>query len=621
DPVGADSAGAVIRDDVVIVGDAGGDTVLEADGIERAIDVVADANVIVSDLTIRRSDQAVRCEGDNDGALALANVKLIQNRQAVEALGCSLWVSNSRFENNGDPDLVDLARPGVWENPLGNSPAGAGIYIVDSGLLLINDSTFLGNFAAEGGALFSDNTPVEISGSSFTTNFAYAGGAVGVAGLAITVGNSQPLEVSIQDTEFLHNQAAYRGGAIHSLVRTDIDEVTFSDNRVFANPAPLGGNIIGGGALFSFTANIHDSIFHANYVQGQPRNDLAQAMNLEPDEVNNQEITWAYLGGAVGFETIDTILEPGHEDERDSQIEETIFLGNYIELGGNEPLGNELFAGGGAIAGNINSLVLGNETGAHLQVKDSILAQNHVTAYETDSSSFGGAIALSHGEVTDSWLTHNQSIAGGGVACWNCEEVHVDSSTFNTNTADRAAAIFVHWEDRWEDQPAISAPVPLRVENATFTANQAARNVIAQRSLPVRANLKIEPEVRFSTFVDNQTPNASLFGLTPAKLRANIFQNNKVGVCDLQAISEGFNVFEKLDPCTLLVPSDLPNTFADVGPLSTFNGGLTPTHAIAEASPAAVFVPSKLCPQFDQRDVERPVLEPCDAGSFEHWEL
>ncbi len=620
DPVGNDLAGAVIRDDVMIAGHAGGGTVIEAVGLERAIEVVADANVILSDLKIELSEQAVRCEGSDAGAIALVNTTFEKNDQAVEASGCSLWVSNSLFHNNGDADPVDLGRPGLWENPLGNSPAGAGIYIVDSGQLFVTDTTFSKNFAAEGGAIYSDNTDIDISGGSFTDNFAYAGGAIGVAGTAITVGDEQPLDVSIHDTDFSHNQALYRGGAIHSLVRTTVDEAVFHDNRVIASLAPFTGNIVGGGAIFSFTADITNSQFQANYVQGQPRNNLAQAMGIEPEQVDNQGITFAYLGGAIGFETIDAFLEPGHEDERDSRITQTLFVGNYIEFEGDEPVGNDLFAGGGAVSGNINSLFISNEQGASLQIDRSILAQNRVETYTGEQTSFGGGIALSHGEVTDTWLTQNESVAGAGVACWNCNELHVASSTFNTNTAERAAGIFVRWVDRWQDIPATATPVPLRVENSTFTMNSATRNVVAQRSFPIRAGLKLEPEIRSSTFVSNDSNKDSLFGITPATLAANIFQDNKVGGCNLESISAGFNVFDTPDPCVELALGDLVETYANVAALSFFNGGHTPTHALDQDSPAVGLVPQQWCLDEDQRGVDRP-NGGCDAGSFEHWDL
>lgn len=620
DPVGEDLAGAVIREDVMIAGHADGGTVIEAVGLERAIDVVADANVVLSDLKIELSEQAVRCEGSDVGVVGLFNTTFERNVQAVEASGCGLWVSNSLFDNNGDVDAVDLGRPGLWDNPLANSTAGAGIYIVDSSLLFVTDTTFTKNFAAEGGAIFSDNTEVEISGGSFTNNFAYAGGAIGVTGLAITVGDAQPLEVSIHDVDFSHNQAFYRGGAIHSLVRTDVEDAVFHDNRVTANLAPFTGNIVGGGAIFSFTADIRDSQFHANYVQGQPRNNLAQAMGIEPEQVDNQGITFAYLGGAVGFETIDAILEVGHEDERDSHISQTLFVGNYIDFNGEEPVGNDIYAGGGAVSGNINSLFISNEQGASLRVDQSILAQNRVETYTSEKASFGGGIALSHGGVTDTWVTQNESVAGAGVACWNCNELNVASSTFNTNTAQRAAGIFVHWVDRWQELPATATPIPLQVENSTFTMNSATRNVVAQRSFPIRAGLKIEPEVRSSTFVGNDSNKDSLFGITPATLTANIFQDNKVGACNLQSVSNGFNVFDTPDPCVELALGDLLETYANVAALSTFNGGHTPTHALEKGSPAIGIVPQQWCLDADQRGVDRP-NGGCDAGSFEHWDL
>lgn len=81
--------------------------------------------------------------------------------------------------------------------------------------------------------------------------------------------------------------------------------------------------------------------------------------------------------------------------------------------------------------------------------------------------------------------------------------------------------------------------------------------------------------------------------------------------------SQGYNLSDDAS-CALTLPTDLPNTNPNLGPLAS-NGGPTQTHALLPGSPAIDKAPATGagCPATDQRGVARPLGLACDSGAYE----
>jgi uncharacterized repeat protein (TIGR01451 family)/CSLREA domain-containing protein len=86
--------------------------------------------------------------------------------------------------------------------------------------------------------------------------------------------------------------------------------------------------------------------------------------------------------------------------------------------------------------------------------------------------------------------------------------------------------------------------------------------------------------------------------------------------------SEGFihslgHNLESEDTCEFSATGDQVNTDPLLGLLQN-NGGLTPTHALLENSPAIDMGDDNNCPNTDQRGVTRPQGNACDVGAYEY---
>jgi CSLREA domain-containing protein len=125
-------------------------------------------------------------------------------------------------------------------------------------------------------------------------------------------------------------------------------------------------------------------------------------------------------------------------------------------------------------------------------------------------------------------------------------------------------------------------------------------------------------EIRNSTIAANRAslPPAGLFG--PARLANTLVANGTGGDCAGPIDSLGFNL-DADGSCGLSEPGDLPAADPMLGPLAD-NGGPTPTHALAAASPALDQIDADRClASVDQRGVSRPSPQhgACDIGAYE----
>ncbi len=189
------------------------------------------------------------------------------------------------LENNSTLNLTGIPITG---NTLSGStvqnPSGAGIYAGSSTLNLenitiANNNTDVDN--GKGGGIFLSDSDAVITECNFTANNAKLNGGAIFIDSYYYVNNT----ISIQDTQFKGNQAAYGGALFAWEIRTDKGDSLTIDNCLFAENQALSNS----GASIYFDgsyAEINNSTFADNIIKGgsDPENKAGAAIFS----------TWAY---------------------------------------------------------------------------------------------------------------------------------------------------------------------------------------------------------------------------------------------------------------------------------------------------------------------------------------
>ena len=271
-------------DDVTIQGAGAGDTIIDANDIDRILDIHSGVTVTIRDVTIR---DATMLSSSSDGAAARNRGTLIiidsVIRDHVSAGGGgaivnestgTLTISGSRIEdssaigNRGGGALLNFGVANISNSVLRtNSSESAGGAIFNIGpdaVLTVVGTEFNNNRAGvgrDGGAIFNAQTAV-IQSSLFVINSANNGGAIsnnaqGLAMLSVlnstfsgngagsnggAIFNAEESSAAILDSTFTANQAASSGGAIRNL-----GTLALGGSIVAVNTASLSGNDLSNG--------------------------------------------------------------------------------------------------------------------------------------------------------------------------------------------------------------------------------------------------------------------------------------------------------------------------------------------------------------------------------------
>ena len=256
---------------VTLQGAGAADSVIEAAGLgDRAVDVLAGAQVSVSDLTIRGG--SVPTTGEtlgggvfNSGTLTLTRVTLARNGLGAFNLGqnggglenagsAQALLDNSQVISNEaeigaifNEGLMTLRNTRVVSNL---SDFGAGVF--NTGVLSVTSSQVLSNAAGiDGGGLYNNFGDMTVTNSLVSGNHAQSGGGVWQHGGLSHISGS-----TLRD-----NQAINAGGGL--LVEGDVVYLTAS--TIFNNRAGQGG----GGAIESSGALVAtNSTIVQNYANG-----------------------------------------------------------------------------------------------------------------------------------------------------------------------------------------------------------------------------------------------------------------------------------------------------------------------------------------------------------------
>lgn len=428
--------------------------------------------------------------------------------------------------------------------------------------------------------------------------------------------------LNLEGMTLAHGRTAALGGAcvqadMLALTNTVLSHcVTFTANSALGGAALVHGNLtmhhasitgsgagagsyaMGGAAFVGGSASLYDSTISGNSVQ--------------PGQGN------AYGGGiAAGG---DITLHASTIDGNIAQASAYAAYGGGLQsnggiisiLGGSVVSGNSARSEqGSAYGGGINAGLAGT-TGASVTVRSSTVTGNSA------SSACGACLVAGGGlQAFDSATLEYSTVSYNEASC--------DDSASQCSTAGGGMAAF-----------GASSTSAIQVRNATISAN----NVIGgsgQGAFAAGGGLMAVPGLRIvvhnSTIAFNDSSSlgggiaASTSNGTPSELVSTIVAANHsdggagdiVGVFGLDLVLAGSNDMVTAADSSVTLPGDTSTDDPLLLPLTTDNGGITATHALAVGSPAidAGINPDALL--MDQRGFSHPRVRGAhaDIGAYE----
>lgn len=543
----------------------------------------------------------------------------------------------------------------IWanQNPLPNTiivPAGAYVLtLTDSSLignvadyggaihngqyagipatLLIDDNCLLAdNSAIGGGGLFNDGHAEMVesvigslgagntsTGVALPGNEAVGGGGIGNWGGTLILGNGAVIAdnlaengaaiqngnggvVTIQGARIYSNTATLRGGGLVNFAPGTVNIQAgsrFDYNRVRANTYVTSD--IGGGAIYNFpgaVVEIEGASFTGNSaVSDLPLADVSGGAIHNEDRLSVSGSTFsdnrAHLGGAIFVSTTLPVVLRGST------------LDSNVSLNGQ---------GGGLY------LKVGNVT----LEQSSIIGNSAIASAATFSSSCGGGIMVSNGELSiiQSVVDANETnidpgnFGYGGGLCNQHGTVQVRESLFSNNLAGGkyggvGAGLF-------------NSTGTLSLINSTVSGNQALYGGGKGGGIANDSGLVT---LTFVTLSANSGAQADSIANTGTfRLRGTILAgSNSPFNCVGSTLDDGHNLQWPDASCgaSILIAEPQLGALAD-------NGGFAGTHALLPDSPAIDAIPSSDCWHnviADQRQIARPQGPACDIGAYELVEI
>lgn len=369
------------------------DTIIDAEGLGRALTITANSIVTVEGLTFRNG-----VDGGKGGDIVCEQSNLLLRDSIVEdgdarqggGLGmttCTGRVEDNTFRDNHSTDrggglyiegTVDIVR-NTFEGNDSDSEAGAG-FMRDS-FATIRDNTVIGNYAeSDGGGLFVRRGAPWVDANLFEDNDSGSEGG----GLRLKTS-----EAVLTDNTFTNNHADWRGGGM----KMSHDESIITGNTWIGNHAGSKGGAM---LLFESASTLTDEHFEDN----------------DADE-----------GGAVA------ILE-GWDGP---VFEDCTFLNNEADLGGHMYIDLVLetvtmrrvdFVGGQAEEGG----AVYTEASSNLDFHSVLFADNVATTG-------GGAVSLdaTTGVIHNAVMIGNEAPDGAAMRIANGVDFSVENSVFTEN--------------------------------------------------------------------------------------------------------------------------------------------------------------------------------------------
>ncbi len=242
-----------IREDLILEGAGAAETIIDAAGIDRALDIAL-GNVRISGITIRGGviqDNDDLFEGSgggirNEDNLTITNSTITGNISTIGAgianYNGTLRISRSVISGNGDSSTTRGGGVSNYSN-------------YDAAVLELTDTTISGNQAITGGGInnrtYDGTASATITGSTISGNAAANGGGISNR-TVVYYSDAVSSRVTIRGSTISANVADSSGGAIHN--QTDdggTASIEIAGSTITANTATAGD----GGGLFDVASD------------------------------------------------------------------------------------------------------------------------------------------------------------------------------------------------------------------------------------------------------------------------------------------------------------------------------------------------------------------------------
>jgi CSLREA domain-containing protein len=202
-----------ITGDLIISGSGSG-TIVDANGLDRAFEVMPGVTAEFINFTIRNG------VANPGGAILSAGDTTITDMTFYDNQAPSLTPEGRGGAVNAQDGQTTIVRSQFTDNfaAFGGGAAGTG----HTAVMTISDSTFSGNSSIEGGgAIYFNGPTASVSGSTFVANSAGTGGAI----------HSNATSVAVTNSTFVANSAVNGGGIDARLGLVTVNNSTFLDNE------------------------------------------------------------------------------------------------------------------------------------------------------------------------------------------------------------------------------------------------------------------------------------------------------------------------------------------------------------------------------------------------------
>lgn len=627
---------------LTIRGQGAGVTVIDANLLSRVIEVYADAELELIDLTVTGGSSIQNGGGIlNYGNLTLTRVEVLGNTSSIYGGGLysegEFEINESSFEANEAVDGGGLYTLGAASSTLNTTQFldneatdDGGAVLVNGSFLVAQSNYFEGNLAANyGGAFYSVYSYTEHDQEVYFSNEAQAGGAMSSWGGDYLISNA-----------FYDANSAASGGAIYNDSRggyIEMNQASFTENVASSH----------GGAIFnSSSLELRDVSFDANSA------DLYGGALRNTDTLLGESLLFtnnlANQGGALH-----TASAAG-----DSYLVDVTMSNNSAEqYGGAVYVASDAITSLDSceISSNSTTMISGSHAGGALYNAGELDVYD--CNLDSNSSKHGGAVYMSSSSSSyfiSSHLSNNSSSSDGG-AFYVYGELYLDEVQVDQNTAGKGGGGLLIYDAIAE------------IKNSSITSNDAAYDaggvhVIMYSTLSLdnvtisentstsgSGGMKISGVVDAAhvTIADNVSGTASndvaggitMNGSGTLSIKNSLLSGNTAKTamdCYGAITSGGYNFISDSSACGSF--SSVTTDQIDVDPLLeslASNGGSTLTQLLQSGttvSPAIDVIPSTYCTNTsgvalteDQRGLSyvRPVdflgsgAVYCDAGAVE----
>lgn len=420
---GEDAAAAGDLDvtgELTVVGAGSGSTIIDANGIDRAIDVQINGELHISAVQITNGFLSGNVSGGggirNSGTLHASDAVVTGNSAhagggilnrigstTLANLTISLNTANFGGGVANDQGTLELVDSTLSEN----SAAFNGGGVVNAfGTATITNGTFSNNTADSGGAVASDGT-LFVAGTAMSGNSATSGG-----GLSITGGMAELTNVSL-----LTNSASFVGGAISNSADLEITGGSLQNNSADMR----GGAIVNSGDLGLF-----DSLLEGNVATGggtTVRGDGGGIYNASGGTVTASDGRLINNRANLRGGAIANLGSAMLTNLTISENSATLMQGGGIDNDGTLTLDRSL------ISGNIS-----RTEGGGIRNRGTLTVSNSTISGNQTASAGGGIYNGATATLHHSTVTNNSADLGGGL--WNSfATVHVAHTIVAGNSA------------------------------------------------------------------------------------------------------------------------------------------------------------------------------------------